>query len=729
MRAVLTDEQQEPFSVYGQGYSGEDVVGVDFSADISSQSVVYRDTRYWILNKRTGEYSIPARRKQMSSFFGGLAAAELIRKVDRGTRDLSEWDLGEKARKLTLTYGNGVKREIFIGAVNPAGRGIFIRTGRDRDTVYLVSSKINIACEAILFQLAEDRILLAEPPDVRGFFINGKKTEEWRKNETACTRTADNGWKITFPVEKEADAKAVQAYLEMLNRLRFESLDAGVHGSAEKQKPILTFRAELEEPDEETLEFYRGASDVMGRKQYMMINRRTGLGGYVYPPVFNAVNRSFISFIWRRLFRGDPRNISRISVKKGSRTVTFIHQRTGMWTVSEYFDAQADPRIMTALLDAVMNFRVSDYVSDSVEDLERFGLNIPSTVLTIEEEEGENSRSYCYYFGKQAEGTGSVYFKEVGENEIYTVDYTFIRLLSRPARAYAVKKINDIDKKLLEWVKIIRRGRTYRFRFSDLEGWYLSQPLLTRHIDSGLFGRLTSTLEEMEFEEIPLPETVPGNVFDDRNTEMTVELKTRPQNKPELRKNLWPSGGKVIRIIISAKQNDRGNIYAKRQFTNMVFTLKPEIVDVFKQEFIDTSVFIEDISTAVSVNVVFRNGNRVVLQKKGDRWGITEPEGAAVDEKAVLTYLHLLNGLKAAQVYLYKTDEQARRKLGFGDPLISVEISKGMGASYGFSLIEHPADPAGGLIKRKKDIYILQVTAADRARIYVQPEYFILEKE
>lgn len=728
-RALLNREQKEKLNLYGTGYSREDVVRIDFAAKKASQSVVFKGGRYWIRSKQTGAYTLPARRKQMHTFFGGLEAADLIRKIDRKDMDLSEWGLGAEASRLVLTYGDGSSQEIFIGADNPVGRGVFIRIGSNDAAIYMVSNKLDIATEAILFQLIEDRILLAEPPDVTGFVIEGKKTEKWNKHRTVCTRLEDGRWQVTFPFTREADGKAVETYLEMLNTLRFETIDPSVQSRIDSEKPLCVFRAELDEDEQEVLELYSGGTDIIGRNLYRLANQRTGLSGYVLPSVFNAVNRSAVSFIWRRLFRGDPRNIAQISTKKGAHTVTFINKETGQWIVSEYFDAPADPRIMIVVLDAVMNFRVSRYISDKVEDLERTGLKLPSAILTINEKEDEGARSYCYYFGRQVEGTDEIYFKEIGSNEIYTVKYDFLEMLSRPARAYAMRKVNNIDKNLIEWVKIIRRDRKYTFRFSEIEGWYLRNPLLTRHINSALFNKLLALLDEMEFESIPLPETVPPDVFDDTHTEMTIEVKTRASEKPDISKSLWPENEKQITIIISSRKDSSGNIYAKRKFTNMTFTLKPETAAFFRQEFIDLSVCTEDISTALYLKLDYAEGTDVIIEKKGDSWRVKEPAGSSVDEKAVISYITFLNGLKAHRVFAYKTDEQQRKKLGFDTPLLSVTLSKGMDTEYGFSCAEHPRDPAGGLVKRLKEIYILEVSAADKTRIYVEPEYFMLEEK
>ena len=236
-------------------------------------------------------------------------------------------------------------------------------------------------------------------------------------------------------------------------------------------------------------------------------------------------------------------------------------------------------------------------------------------------------------------------------------------------------------------------------------------------------------LEEMEFVDIPVQETVPKDVFDDANTDMTLSFKTRAPARPDLEKSLWPESEKDILIIISRKKDSSGNIYAKRKFTNLAFTLKPSVVDFFRQEFVDTSVLIDDMSTAVYLKLTYRGGSKVVIEKKGASWNITEPAGKTVDEKAVLSYIHVLNSMKGSRVFLYRTDEAKRKELGFGNPILSVELSKGMDTKYGFSLAGHPKNSSSGLVKRMKDIYILQITAADKTRIHVRPEYFMLEEK
>jgi len=727
VRTLTAPGDGESFTVYGGGYSRDDVVGVDVFTERSFQSVIFSGGRYWILHKKKKEYCIPARKKQMYTFFNGLDAVRLLRKVSRGDKPLEEWRLGKKASRLVLTYGDGTKREIFIGADNPAGRGVFIRTGADTDTVYLVSAHVRIASEAVLFQLVEDRILLADPEDVVSFSILGKRTEEWKPNRVTCERTGHDGWLITDPVRKKADVKAVEKFLSLLTSLRFESLDEALYRAEPGDDAVLSFTARLKDGKRERLFFYPGKADVMTRKRYAMVNTRTGLAGYVYPPVFNAVNKSFISFIWRRLFQGDPRRIKIIRVKKGTRTVTFVHRETGDWIVSEYFDSPADPRLMARILDAIMNFRVTRFVSDAVRDYGKYGLMPPVAMLTIEEFEAEDARSYGYYFGKQVEGSEEeVYFKEVDANEVYAVPYTFLRLLSRPARAYAMRRVFDMKKELIDRVKIVRRDRAYKFYRSDIEGWYAKAPLLTKRIDGERLDKLLTLLSGLEFEDIPVPETVPVEAFDDARTLMTVEVHARAPTHPDLRKSLWPEDEKEALLLVSTLKDPRGNVYVKRKFTNLVCTVKPSVVEFLGGEFLDTSVFIEDVSAAVGITVSYRDGRKVVMEKKGDRWRIADPGGARVDERAVVAYLRMLDALKADGVFRYKTTEEERKRLGFDAPLLAVEVSRGVGETEGFSLAPHPARPRWGLVRRKGEVYILAVSALKRTRLEVPPSYFML---
>ena len=56
----------------------------------------------------------------------------------------------------------------------------------------------------------------------------------------------------------------------------------------------------------------------------------------------------------------------------------------------------------------------------------------------------------------------------------------------------------------------------------------------------------------------------------------------------------------------------------------------------------------------------------------------------------------------------------------------AIVITQNQFTKYGFSVADHPKKAAAGLVKRIKDVYILQISPADKTRIYAQPEYFML---
>jgi hypothetical protein len=729
LKILMAPEVKPSINLYGEGYSKDDVVRIYASTDKSSQNVVYQGKRYWVQNEKTKEFSLPAKQEQIYTFFSGLEAVQLLREVERGDKNLSEWRLGKEARKLELTYGDGTKREIFMGADNPAGRGMFMRFGGRDDMIYLVTIQLRVAAEAVLFQLVEDRILLSKPEEILSFSIHGKKTEKLKENQVTCARMDNNNWNITVPITKKADAEAVDNYLAVLSNFRFETIEDTLISRYEKEEPILVFSAKTRDAKGEDLLFYPGGTDVMARPQYVLFNKRTGLIGRIYPTVFSTVNQSFISFIWRRLFHGNPSRIETIHMRKGSRNLTFVHKREGGWIVSEYFDAPVDSRIMAMIIKALQNFRVSRFISDDVRNLGVYGLKSPSAVLTVKEFESEESLSYCYYFGKQIKGTEEVYFKEVNANEIYAVKYDFVHLLSSPAPTYAMRRICDVKKERIDRIKIITPEKAYKFYKSDIEGWYLREPFLTRHIDSKQLKQLLTVIEEMEYHEIPEPETVPFDAFDVKNTDLTLEVHAHAPRKVDPNKNLWPEPEKNVLVIISKKKDRKGNVYGKRKFTNLVFTLKPEQIGEFRKEYIDTSVFIDDISAAVNITLDYAGSEeKVQLDKKGDTWRIIEPKGKKVDEKAVIGYLRFLNNLKGAGIFLYKTDKNIRARLGFDKPVLKFTVSKGVEDKHQFTLIKHPKDPKQSLIRRNEEVYILQIPSMDTVRILVKPSYFMLSE-
>ncbi len=729
LRAILKPPVPETISLYGGNHTEEDVTGVSVTTEKTSVEIVFNGGRYWKKDTRKGSFSIPCKKKQIRTFFNGINAARLIKTVKIGGKNLDEWDLGDSAAKLVFSYADGSTRTIFIGADNPAGKGYFVRLDDVSDEVYLMSSQVMIAAEAVLFQIEEDRLFLAEKKDILSFSIDAPKGDTWEENRLTCELRSDGEWYLTRPLERRADKEAVENYIAAVAELEFESKDRLLFETVKDAVPDLTFTLALKGGESEIIDVYAGLSDLMGQEQYVVLNRRTGLIGRVYNMVFHTLNQSFVSFIWRRLYTGDPSRVRKITVKRGDRFLSFIKKVDGEWIVAEYFNANVNPRKMGIILDMLARFRVTEFVSDKVQDLEKYGLKYPVATLTVEEVIIDKVQSAVYYFGKQVPGTEEVYFRASDTNEIYTVHYQFLRNLSRPARFYVDTRILNARKDLIDRIKILRKDVSFKFYKSELEGWHLKEPLLTKHIDADKFERLLEGVANLNYREIPPPETIPEDAFYEENIDLILDVHSGHEKKFKPLEEELPEPERNFFFKFSKKKAPDNTVYVKNDLTNLVFTVSPETVDLLKSEFLDLSVFPEDMSNAVELTLSYTQKDRVLTAvKTRDAWSFKTQEPAAIDGEAVKSFISFLSELKGESVFLYRTDSKQRNELGFEKPAMKISLKNpGSDKEYTVSVSDRMDQNLNALVYREGEVYLLKISRSDSERLLVSPGYFMLK--
>jgi len=103
-------------------------------------------------------------------------------------------------------------------------------------------------------------------------------------------------------------------------------------------------------------------------------------------------------------------------------------------------------------------------------------------------------------------------------------------------------------------------------------------------------------------------------------------------------------------------------------------------------------------------------------------------ENIILDEKAVISFIKILNELKGEKIFLYRTNEKAREKLGFKTPLLVISFKlAGEEKPLTFAVSDILDEKGSGLIHKKGEVYLLQILNKDLKRILVSPEYFFLE--
>ncbi len=294
--------------------------------------------------------------------------------------------------------------------------------------------------------------LIAEPGKFRDLSIGGFVTADkivLEKGDRKITFVKSaNGWKVSEPVQADAEDEELRELHDQLAKLRAEELV--------EDKPKDLTKYGLDKPahwrifngDREVMHLLVGAHEKVGPQQMqdgLRAYAKLGNGDAVFLLNWRLSHLLSSEFRKRAVWdRADPLQISEISVKApaGKDSFTFVKGPLG-WTDAAKPDDKLNQELVNDLLLGLAGLRIDHYVVDKDANLAKFGLDKPR-IVTVTAADGKkrvlllgNLFDGKYIFAK---------LDDPARTDVFLLNETDSLSLKRPRADYAINKKEEPKK-------------------------------------------------------------------------------------------------------------------------------------------------------------------------------------------------------------------------------------------------------------------------------------------
>ena len=258
-----------------------------------------------------------------------------------------------------------------------------------------------------------------------------------RRNEPPVTLEKSSGkWRLTQPVQADADAAAVQGLLQAL---------ADSSSARTLEKPDLS-RYGLKDP---TVTVTLNDS---GKSHTIRLGDKDFSGGSVYamrdsdPNVFLVLDNVFVKATQsltelrdKTILEFDSDAVAQIEIRRKTETLLMKKEKEG-WELRQPAGGRADSVAVDGLLNSVRYGRVQTFAQESLNELKKYGLDPPAArvVLTSGDKKAELNLG---------EKTGENYYAYVpGRTVVFTVDKDVFDKATQPVDQFQSREVVRFDR-------------------------------------------------------------------------------------------------------------------------------------------------------------------------------------------------------------------------------------------------------------------------------------------
>ena len=393
----------------------------------------------------------------------GLRSERVIPAAETDEKKIEEFGL--HAPRITARFwASGRETGIALGADTPLGDTAYVRVEGAAD-VHVVPKGLHAALDKQLGDLRDRTVIEFDQADLTKLVVTrgGKQVELARDGE---------GWRIVSPLSGAADPDKVNALLRKIRTLRARDFadddpkDLGRYGLAAPEADIAL--TEKDGVPAGTIIF--GAEGEKGVRYVRTVGRDAILtvGGEVLKDVVSDAD----ALRDRKVTRIPEAQLREVRVEHGGATLALAREGA-RWEIREPEKNDADAASCAALVKAIADLTVLDFVAEPAEDPARYGLGGEALSVTLKTAAGDEEKILVgarYARGKK------VYVTRGKGDEILGVSAEFLDWCATDPLRYMDRRVIDFSAPAARKVAISGRGIANTVCEKEGPLWLLREP-------------------------------------------------------------------------------------------------------------------------------------------------------------------------------------------------------------------------------------------------------------
>jgi hypothetical protein len=531
------------------------------------------------------------------------------------------------------------------------------------------------ANETAIFTIGEALVRAADRAavdllDTKLLHLDSAKVERLRSqvgDKSLTLEKKGEGWQVA-----ESPAGAYAADTEAATSLSLVWSDLRAQRFADYGKAVEWAKYGLDKPSvrvtlnadkaEHVIELGKEVEGDPGAR-YARVDK--GVGVAVLPvEVTRLLERTYLDYVNHDLLNFDHDAAASLQRHMGAKVLEVVRSQaeagneTAGWQVVKPAKEKADDQAMRHLFEQLGHLRADRIAAYPVKDLQSFGLETPSALLTIKLKGDRKPAEHIIKLGKPAGKEGQRFaLVDTGKTVAVLSAALVEQLTGSPLtfRDRTIARFGNADR-----LELQRGPRKAVFR--DVEGsWKLIEPLkgdTEQDQLEDLLGRLARLRADTLVAEKPDADA----------------LKKYGLDHPEASWRVQSGDKEMLNLLVGNKEAKGGRRYAKLARGNLVFLLDPRLSQKVLEEYRPRTVWTTPLDALQIESLNYRyQRNPFLLEKAGTAWQTVGKPDAKINAATVEDTLAALAGLKLSR---YAVDKGANLALfGLDKPELILEVA------------------------------------------------------
>ena len=465
-------------------------------------------------------------------------------------------------------------------------------------------------------------------------------------------RKAQHKWDLIRPFQTSGDSTEVESFISQIKSLKKirvveeQPKDLSIYGL---NPPYAKIYFKFENKSEETL----------------LVGNETPLGGSLYfkrenhPSVLMAASslsnfeKSSYSFRDKTLLNFNTGSIQKIQVLRETNSLQL--KKTGeAWEILGDIHTQGDKDTIMNFLQSVQFSRVKEFINESPDSLQPYGLSAPKLKLIL-----ENDKTHILSLGNLKEGKG--YFARVNDSKnIVLVDPRLFEILSQKTVEFLDKTLLEFEEKDILELVLQSENETIRITQGDNNSsWNIISPIKT-DTDLSTINSLLFDLKEAKIKEF---------IKTSKDTDETFGL-----NIPRRSFSIKEKTSRTSTLQLGNQSTDGQQVFAKRAGEPTVFSISKKVVDKLFRSLheLRNKKLLKFSSEEVNKILIQTPDELFELNKSRSQWNLIKPE--------VIKTEHIGNdliwALKGLEFHSTVTPSLAANISGLNKPSFTIRLFK-----------------------------------------------------
>jgi len=348
--------------------------------------------------------------------------AEYIMDPDPSPERLVEFGLADPTITVTLKVGKKLAEHTILFGARAPTKGVAFARLKGEKAVYRILSYMRAEADKDVRYFRDKSVLRLNPLMIDQLVIK-------RKQGVIRVKLPQDGkWEIEKPIKTRADHNKVFEILGMFANAQVKEFISENKDNLKAyglDKPEIELMFWLSGDSEPTLKMQVGARNPGKRGYFLTMSDRDNVF-LLEEDVISAIPRSANDLRSRDLLFFESDTLRRIEIRRPGKSIALVRDKDKEWRKNNESGEKVDFNLVKEMLNGIMELKISDFVTDSPENLKAYGLDPPEIKLLLWPE--KSAVPIFLSVGSKAP-SGYVYAMSGAQGSVLALDESVKRIL------------------------------------------------------------------------------------------------------------------------------------------------------------------------------------------------------------------------------------------------------------------------------------------------------------